>query len=240
MAGLSKGWHEMDKKTLIRVLRVATISLVLGAVMFAGTTVALAQDQAAGTVAVNGLNLRAGPGLTYSVLRVLTFGQTVTLVGRSANSLWVESRLPNGSGGWLYSPYVDTDVSLAGLPVTEAAGGPGTGPVGPGNTGSPAPFDCAGYAVCLSINNDLATAYLAGFPANTEVTVKLGSTAQTAEVVAEGATDASGKAQLTFSMPTRWSAGPALTRMDLVMVASTTGPNMTVTVNVQYYPGTGV
>jgi uncharacterized protein YraI len=198
--------------TLSRRLSVAILAL---AVLLSATGLAQANAVLAGSVdAPIGLNLRAGPGLTYRVQVVLKHGQSLELLGRSSNGQWLEARLPeSGLGGWVFADYVKTSGDTSALPVTEAAGGP-TG-IGDGR-----PAAAAGYSLYVTIADNVATVYLQKYPANAEVAVKLGRT-QADQLVASGKTDANGEARIAFNMPARWADGSALASGNLKLAAQT-------------------
>ena len=46
------------------------------------------------------------------------------ILGRSENLEWLLVRLSTGTQGWIFAQYVNTPVSVAGLPLREAYGGP--------------------------------------------------------------------------------------------------------------------
>jgi uncharacterized protein YraI len=71
-----------------------------------------------GVVGTSALNLRAGPGYQYDVLRVVYYGQGVSLQGRNADASWIWVKLPDGTEGWLGSLYLLSNVPLSSLPLT--------------------------------------------------------------------------------------------------------------------------
>lgn len=84
-------------------------------------------------VATGALNVRSGPGVTYSVLTVTTQGQTVTLLGRNANSSWAKIRLSSGTEGWVNSSLITPTVSISSLPLADSPAPPQPPvPVAPG------------------------------------------------------------------------------------------------------------
>jgi uncharacterized protein YgiM (DUF1202 family) len=71
-----------------------------------------------GTVAYcNYLNLRTGPGVTYSVIRAVPAGTIVSLLGRNSASTWAYVRLADGTIGWMGASYLIESVPLNTLPV---------------------------------------------------------------------------------------------------------------------------
>jgi uncharacterized protein YraI len=69
------------------------------------------------TVATYFLNMRSGPGIGYPVVKVLAFGQTMTLQGRNSASNWVKVVLPDGATGWVHASYIRTSISINSLPI---------------------------------------------------------------------------------------------------------------------------
>ena len=198
------------------------VSLLLGTL-----GVAVAAGPVTGTVDSDiGLNFRAGPGLTHRVQLVLQDGQALELLGRSANSQWLEARLPeSGLGGWVFAAYVDTRAEVSALPVTEAAGGPV-------NDRPPA---AQAYPLYVTIVDNVATVYLQRYPANAQVTVKLGRAGAAADlVVAQGQTDANGTAQIAFTMPAKWADGKTVTERSLVLAAASADGQVSHTASIVY------
>lgn len=60
--------------------------------------------------AMTGVNVRAHPNTTATVVGSLRNGQSVTAIGRLADSSWVRIRLENDSLGWVASSYLDGEV----------------------------------------------------------------------------------------------------------------------------------
>lgn len=73
---------------------------------------------AVATITTGALNVRSGPGIHFPSTAVVYQGQTVTLLGRNANSSWVQVRLANGHVGWVNTSLVQPNVSVSTLPVT--------------------------------------------------------------------------------------------------------------------------
>lgn len=186
---------------------------------------ALAAEPTA-SVALGPLNFRAGPGLDARVLRLLDEGQALTLLGRSADSAWLNVRLPNGSAGWVYAAYVKTEAAtIAALPVTQAAGGPVSQPTAP----------ATGYRLSMTIADNQATVTVQRYPANAALTVTLSRDDGSGRtVVAQGQTDALGAAQFAFAMPRQWADGQPVRESALTLAASTDDGRFTRTVGVQY------
>jgi uncharacterized protein YgiM (DUF1202 family) len=70
------------------------------------------------TVASGALNLRHGPGIGYGIITVLSGGQIVEMLGRTADSTWVQVRLSNGWVGWVNAALITPHMPIGSLPVT--------------------------------------------------------------------------------------------------------------------------
>ncbi|MCP5094209.1 MAG: SH3 domain-containing protein, partial [Chloroflexi bacterium] len=87
----------------------------------------------AATVATGALNVRSGPGVTYSVLTVASYGQSVGLLGRNNNSSWAKVLLTNGTEGWVNASFLTPNVEISSLAVVDAPAEPEPPlPVAPG------------------------------------------------------------------------------------------------------------
>ncbi len=63
------------------------------------------------------LNLRTGPGTTYSVIKAVPSGSVVTLLGRSSASTWAKVQLLDGSVGWMSAKYLTGSTPIITLPL---------------------------------------------------------------------------------------------------------------------------
>jgi uncharacterized protein YraI len=215
----------MNAKQLGRwvLMGMLALSLALGAV-------AAAPAEAAGGItgvvdSTIGLNLRAGPGLSHRVILVLADETQIELLGRSANGEWLEARLPEGLGGWVFASYVDAAGDTSKLPVTEGAGGP-----------ADVPPAAQGYSLYVIIADNQATVYVQKFPANAAVNVKLGPAGSPRDsvLVAGATTDANGSAQVSFAMPRTWGNGQRVTERNLTLAAATADGKFSRSVSVLY------
>jgi uncharacterized protein YraI len=68
------------------------------------------------------VNVRSGPGTQYTVLGVLTFGDSVDITGQNADATWLRVNF-NGQEGWVSASVVEVNGEIASAPVVEA--GPG-------------------------------------------------------------------------------------------------------------------
>jgi uncharacterized protein YraI len=172
-----------------------------------------------GASIVDNLNLRAGPGTNYRILDMLDKGQAVTVLGRSTYSEWLVVRTTDGTEGWVFRPFIETNAVIASLPVSEAYGGP------TGSTGSTKPLN-----IVVTIRDNDATVQLSGFPKSEDVVVKMGQGSEKASLkVASGSTDTNGKAELSFNMPKNWPDGAS------TLVVSTEDGKFSRTANIIYY-----
>lgn len=178
-----------------------------------------------GTVIVDVLNLRAGPGSSYRIVEVLKMGDSLTINGRSLYSDWLEVKTESGKQGWVFSPYVQTSVNVNDLPVTEAYGGPNGSPT------SSTPM-----SVVVSIRDNQADVALRSFPANSKVSAWLGLSKNSLDLkVASGSTGSDGSANLSFEMPKTWSNGDKLESGTMVLVVKTDDGSFSRTATILYY-----
>jgi hypothetical protein len=181
------------------------------------------------TAAVNAdsLNLRMGPGYGYGVIRMLSDGQQVKVLGRSINGDWIEVMVDEQTGGWVYSSYLEASFDLAALPIREAYGGPYS------QSGEPA--NGSTYSLYMSINGRQATINLGRFPANTQIEAFLGRSGESANLlVANGQTNANGVAQLDFSLPNQWRDGSPLSEQELLLVVHCLDGSYSQSATIQY------
>ena len=62
-----------------------------------------------GVVNADRTNLRTGPGSSFSSLRKLSFGESVQVIGRTPDQLWLLVTTSDSLEGWVGSSLVDTD-----------------------------------------------------------------------------------------------------------------------------------
>ncbi len=63
------------------------------------------------------LNLRTGPGATYTVIKAVPSGTVVTLLGRSRDLAWANVKLLDGSVGWMSASYLASSTPISSLPL---------------------------------------------------------------------------------------------------------------------------
>ncbi|WP_102225595.1 SH3 domain-containing protein [Acidimangrovimonas sediminis] len=94
-------------------------ALAAGACLAALATLGAAMPAmaATGAVTVSTLNLRAGPGTGYPVVRVLPAGAQVTLYGCTGDTRWCDAAW-DGGRGWVSASYVEVTYHGAPRPLT--------------------------------------------------------------------------------------------------------------------------
>lgn len=99
-----------------RILAIAFLSLLLALV------VPVLAQQSGMIVNASRVNLRSGPGAGFSAVAQLEFGQLVTPLSRNADGSWVQVQLIGGLTGWVNARYLQSDVPISSLPVTQQTG----------------------------------------------------------------------------------------------------------------------
>jgi uncharacterized protein YgiM (DUF1202 family) len=67
------------------------------------------------------LNVRSGPGVAYAVVRRLAVGDPVWLIGRNADTSWVQLQSSTGGQEWINARYAYASGALSVLPVTSSS-----------------------------------------------------------------------------------------------------------------------
>jgi len=174
---------------------------------------------------VDKLNLRAGPGLSYQIIRELAQGQVFSVLGRNLYSDWLVVLLPDGTGGWVYSPFIYTNADITSLPISEAYGGPSGS-----EAGQP-----ASLPLLVTIRDNQAEVNVAGFPSHKVIIVSLGTPGNHSDItLGKGKTDNNGNTNLSFQMPNKWSNGELVTEQDLILTVSTEDGSFTREVKILY------
>lgn len=133
-------------------------------------------SSATALVATGALNVRSGPGVTYSVVTMASQGQTVQLLGRNANSSWAKIRLSNGTEGWVNaaSTYITPSVAISSLPFADSPAQPEPPvPVAPGAVLSLRSGPGFNYPVTGSVYQGLQVSAIGRNAANTWLKVRL-------------------------------------------------------------------
>ncbi len=68
-----------------------------------------------------GLRLRKGPGLDQDVITKLPDATPLNLLARTADSVWLEISLSDGSRGWVMSGYVEVSGNLSSIAIAKSA-----------------------------------------------------------------------------------------------------------------------
>lgn len=94
------------------------IPIILIVLLFTALSPVLAQNATA-TVNTGNLNVRSGPGVSYSILTTIARGTIVTLLGRNNAATWAQVLTPTGINGWVNASYLLPTVNIATLPITD-------------------------------------------------------------------------------------------------------------------------
>ena len=93
----AKGWVNASSTYITPSVAISSLDVVTTATPTAvpstPTPTPKPPTGATALVATGALNVRSGPGVTYSVITVASQGNTVSLLGRNANSSWAKIRL---------------------------------------------------------------------------------------------------------------------------------------------------
>jgi Tol biopolymer transport system component len=108
-----------------RLLNLSFIIVVLLAVMLLGATGVLAQTEPAkaqAEVIAAALNVREGPGINYTILKVAKAGDKFQIVGIDSSGSWVQVALPDGTSAWISAlpAYTKISGSLDQVPTVQA------------------------------------------------------------------------------------------------------------------------
>ncbi len=99
------------------------LSVILALLLLPGltTTAQGSDDGLPATVVFPVITLREGPGLDYPASGRATQGETLTVIGRTADGAWYQVALPEGGTAWLAEYLVTLEGNAARLPVVEIA-----------------------------------------------------------------------------------------------------------------------
>ena len=66
------------------------------------------------------LRVRRGPGTNQARIAALNVGDSATVVGRTADSSWLQIRTDNGIEGWVSNSFITLvgDIPLTSIPIT--------------------------------------------------------------------------------------------------------------------------
>jgi uncharacterized protein YraI len=99
----------------------ALIILALAAFSMGSVYKVSAQAYPTATVATGALNVRSGPGISYSVVTSLYRGAALNLLSRTVDSSWIKVMLGNGAQGWVNARYIATAYPIYNLPTDNTA-----------------------------------------------------------------------------------------------------------------------
>ena len=96
------------------------VSLITSSVAISSLPVVAAPTLTpAAIVATGALNVRTGPGVVYDVLTAVSYGHSMTLLGRNANGSWAKMKLPSGQEGWVNTSLITANVAISSLAIVE-------------------------------------------------------------------------------------------------------------------------
>ncbi len=92
-------------------------------------------------VVSRGLNLRSGPGASYAIIRSLSFGDTLSVLGQSSDAYWLYVATANGTMGWVARPYTNFTGTAPIVQPNEPPPTPRTPYPTPTRTATPGPSE---------------------------------------------------------------------------------------------------
>lgn len=101
---------------ITRWITVLTLIAVVG-ISLAYAVPASAGGGATATVTSYGLNVRSGPGPSYSRITAVTGGTVLTMYARNPNSDWVRVQIPDGRVGWVSVYFIAPSIPIVNLPI---------------------------------------------------------------------------------------------------------------------------
>jgi uncharacterized protein YraI len=125
----------MKARSIVHWLSVVALALSLSAGLIgpaaaveAAPVVEGSVTEATATVSTGRLNVRAGPGVSYTIVTRIDLGTGITLTGRNASATWVRVRLANSIEGWVSARYIQASVPIADLIVVSGPSNPPAAP----------------------------------------------------------------------------------------------------------------
>lgn len=109
--------HNPFSKRLILIALAAVFVLTA----FVPAMTASAQGLGSAYVTAYYLNVRSGPGPDFSRITTISRNEWVSLVGRNAAATWAQVQLAGGYLGWVNARYIQADVYISNLPVTDGS-----------------------------------------------------------------------------------------------------------------------
>ena len=134
-----------------RALAVLFLAIVLITSSFA---MAGASDGPQLTVTATALNVRLGPGTTYTVIGVLHTNDRVLATGQNSAAGWYQIKLSDGRTGWISGLYVQSSDNLSALPEVAAPAIAATprGAASPASAGSAIVFQASSGGPIYAMN----------------------------------------------------------------------------------------
>lgn len=187
-------------------------------------------------VAIESLNVRSGPGTSFSVVTQVFSNQAVSLLGRNNDASWVQVRTPAGIVGWVSAQFLEPNINLTSLPILVTS------------TATPTLTPTQSVQAALSVFpatgtvNTQVTLTGANFPVNATIFIRLGASGVATDTnnYASATTNASGAFTATFFMPERWSNGTPITSTQLRIEAIVANSAVTAQIPFAYTPATSL
>lgn len=146
------------------------------------------------------VNVRSGPGLQYTPIGILAFGDSLDITGQNTDGTWLRVNF-NGQEGWVSASVVEVNGAIEGAPVVEAGAGATVVDTAPGAEST---AEASGdVTVRTRFNTNLRSTFstsgevLARIPFNTDL-------------VPEGRTNDSNWLMVTFDGQIGWVYAPIL------------------------------
>jgi uncharacterized protein YraI len=64
--------------------------------------------------------VRSGPGDDYEILAKVYRGDNLAIVGRDTSGEWLSVVVPNGTRGWVWRQYTNTNLAISVIPLAQA------------------------------------------------------------------------------------------------------------------------
>ena len=121
----------MSPKLSFRLISLMLLNLLLASALAVLVNPAHADGLPTGVVTTGRLNVRTGPGVSYTVVTRVDEGATLSLLARNQTATWVQVRTADGLEGWVNASYIRASVAIAELPLNGnlPAAAPATGTV---------------------------------------------------------------------------------------------------------------
>ena len=152
------GW--MTTTYLSASVPISTLPVVIVATATPGTATATPQVSTPTAVPANAtavintgkLNVRSGPGIEYSIVTAVNYGETVGLLARNPESTWALIRTSQAVDGWVNVKYITPNVAISSLPIVGTAVTATPGPQATATIAGPTAVPGAAYVTASTLN----------------------------------------------------------------------------------------